>query len=424
MQKKHEDYTKLLNKCNFEEKSGVLWGKVLNTCIWGAFNITFFKAIVTFIHTIFFSNFEVNLSISGNKKVLIRNCNTRQDYNRIWSNFKSCFNDFDLIELRRKRCFDIKIISNLTKCKRVFYKLPTELPLKDRLYFTTWVIRILRLEQLDIKQLKLAEIGIFFFDGDPMENYLCQVMKRYKPGCITATLQHGQYVYKGNEYDINQTGILNLTADYVLGWGPFTKKQFIKAGINENRIIQVGNLLNPIDRKIDYKINSSNSIFGLILDSPSYYFAIEKNKEMIKLASQLAKMSDLKFWVKLHPVDSEDNYIITSDSCLGFYPKEKLIKEYAEEIEFALLHVSSAYIDLLLLNCKSFKYNSEIEFPLVENKNESFDNIDELKKKYQAWTLMSNKNKMRYLSENRENYIVPGNTFKNYRDKIQELLGE
>lgn len=424
MSDKHAKYLNLLNGYQYQHKE-LLWGRILYTRIWSAINSNLLSALYSLFKSVLVTTYNTNNTFSKNEILLVRNIINRKDYNEIWNNMKSIVGTYDLIEIERKRKINFNFFRNLYKYLKIIKEIPKEIAVKDRLYLSSWIIRITNSVSVDFEELQNTRLIILFFDGDPIENYLCQQLKLCLPNSSTVTLQHGQYLYIEDRNDINQTGIRNLTADYIFSWGEFTENQFLKAEVDKERILKVGGLLNnSINYLETQEVLKEKGVFGVVCDSPSFSFSFEKNKEMINIANELSKILNMNFWVKLHPFDNKHQYIMdcSNEKFTGFYPQDKLMKEFAKEVDFNLIHASSAYIDLLTLQCKSFKYNSSISFPLVENKFETFRGLEDLILNVKEWTLLSSEERKKFFEKNKNYYLENIDASVSYTSKILELL--
>ena len=102
--------------------------------------------------------------------------------------------------------------------------------------------------------------------------------------------------------------------------------------------------------------------------------------------------------------------------------KGTTVKESLNDIEFAILHISGVYLDILASGVKAFCLVNKINFPLVEYDLDSYSSIEELKTKVKQWNEMSQPQKLHYMNEVVAYYLSPENANQRHKDFIYSLI--
>lgn len=206
---------------------------------------------------------------------------------------------------------------------------------------------------INISKYKLL---VVFFDASPLYNFYVQ--KFQQAGIETATLQHGVILSRREKFNhnIDFAGIElnNCISNYLLAWNQFTYQEAIKSGIDKKRIQVVG-----ISRCINWptiKKTAEKKIFGIILDGK---FTEETNLSMISCANKLAEYLNCKYIVKYHPAFIGDEYDnVIEKKYFSYICKSDLsIPEYAELVDFSLIANSSAFIELVYIKHKTYRFS-------------------------------------------------------------------
>lgn len=220
-----------------------------------------------------------------------------------------------------------------------------------------------------------------YYDGGRYENIIVQYFR--STNRKTYSVQHGQPIYRNVEYDrINQAQILNFNSDVFLAVNNFTRDEFIKAGIDRRRIHVVGSFKNISDY-----IPRATKKFGVFLNSPSLPFALETNIKMLRYAETLASQHGYQFVVKIHPNDEFDYYEETE--CLNgalLIDKALDVTQTVINIEFALCHASSIYMDMYCKRIRPFVMRDSVhEYRITDIESDYFSSYEELENKVKVW---------------------------------------
>lgn len=221
---------------------------------------------------------------------------------------------------------------------------------------------------------------LIFQEDDLISSTIIQAAQR-KGVCVIAP-QHGMPM---NRYeDIDQLHFEGFLADYKLLWNEATKEQFLSAGIDDDRLVVVGNT-KKIDESNNIREPKKNDFIGVILDCPDYSYAIDANMIMLSMANQLAYEMDLKLIVKAHPRDSLNRYkpIIKDDELL---PLNASMDEFAKLVSISIGHTTGAIFDLIYDGKIVFQYVDDKRFPVETLECCKFKNITELIDNYGRWS--------------------------------------
>lgn len=422
-----KNYLKIIDNIKIDELTQFSLKKIL-------FNETFYvqkmtrkKSIYNFIISSFIFPVKINFNNNNNNIILISNRWNRKDHDSYWNKIKKCFNNYSEISiLSYENIYDIlknfhliKGMVHFIKKIRLLKQLKEFKEFKTRLYFTSKVYQIIQYkEMLEMSRIE-GKVAICFFDSEFFSNIVMQYFKN--KGAFTITNQHGQPLFRSFKEDLlNQSQIINFSCDYFMAKGEFTKKQFISAGFAPDKIVVIGSF-NKDDKKTSYRSNKTNT-FALFLDCPTYDFAYTINQRLLDMAYGICKELNYKCVIKLHPVDNISNYKIETCSNIRLENKNVKIKDICNKIEFGILHASAVYLDLMENNTKAYKYESEINFPIVDCENDKFTNIQMLKKNFYEWKQASDLQKQGYFESLRRNYSCSVNTEQKYIEFVEQLL--
>lgn len=341
------------------------------------------------VYSIVSSNYQINMTgndFNGNILVITRVYN-REDHDSYWNSIKNTIGKYCEILIRDKTKHDKlcsisirRFIKNLWFFFKIFNDLNVIENRVHRAYFSCVLLEVYYVKKNILDGDYRPKVVIAFFDGYPIENMIMQYYNDLKIDTITN--QHGFPVYNEKSDDlVNQSQIVNKTARYYLAKGPFTREQFIKAGYDSADVIEIGGFL---DKK--KYISKRNGLFGVFLDAPGLDFSEETNIKLIKLATEISELLDLKFIVKVHPVDNRcvlyRQFLENSNGKLW----DALEKTNVfDAIDFALIHASSIYMNLILYGVKTYKMITQYYFPLVEWEDECINDANDFIYKYSTW---------------------------------------
>lgn len=418
-----EEYLEHLKNIKIKEFHGIRLDKVLfDECIYAQRTST-----GNSVKKALFSIFEMNSTCYFKRKksdlLLLTRDFHRNDHNLYWSEIKSLFDNYNEIcidylegKQRLKYINLLNIFKNVRTYTRFYLLLKCIENKVHRCYLSSVLTDVYIFKEKYLDKITPPKVVMTFFDVDPLESFSMQYFAN--KGSVTITNQHGYPIYRPNSNDLlNQSQIINLSSNYYLSKGEFTQKQFMAAGFDEGRIKIVGSLQ---DKKM--YINNGKNRFAVFLDTPALEFGFDANKKMIQLASEVSNAMHYSFIVKMHPVDkNRELYERLLDGSLGrVAPQGTRNDEIYREIDFAIIHASSIYIDIIMEGLKMYKLEIGYDFPLVESQDDIICSVGELVNNYKAWLKKSLNQRAEYITS-LQNYYSVDNARKNIKEFIEKF---
>lgn len=219
---------------------------------------------------------------------------------------------------------------------------------------------------------------LIFQEDDLLSSTIVQ-MAQSKNICVVAP-QHGMPLNR--KEDIDQLPFDGFLADYKLLWSEAAKEQFLSAGIEDSRLVIVGNTKKMDDDVVTPVEN--NRVLGIILDCPDYEYAKEVNMKMLDFAKKLAKQNHLRIVVKVHPRDRLKCYraVLKNEELLDM---GTTMEEFEKMVSISIGHTSGAIFDLIYDGKIVFQYVDDKKYPVETLDICKFRNDKELSCIYQAW---------------------------------------
>lgn len=182
---------------------------------------------------------------------------------------------------------------------------------------------------------------VTFCDAHPMDNMLTQLARAR--GLRTHTNQHGQYrLLDRTNMSADAEAYANFVSDELLCWGEATRKEFAKAGFNEDRLAVTG-WIRRWGPPPAQPGGPSKGVFGVMLNGDNGRLS---NIQLIRAAEKLAHSLDVRYVVRLHPWSRPRQYRpLVSKRCteINQFP----LSGYLERVDFSLGHMSGAVIEVL-----------------------------------------------------------------------------
>lgn len=422
----HGQIISILEKLAFEDTSSYRWNTILFNDIGYSFNVKYRTIIKQLFIKLFTDNFDIiKYNHNNEDKMLFTIKYNRKDHDGYWEKFKQISKIQHEIEIKynkgRIRLND-KILDDVVEFKKIFLSLNKINLFKSKIWLS---IQIFSAQKI-IKKLEIINANckyiFMFYDGGFEGNIVSQYYKQQ--GATTITLQHGQCLYRDKNHDrINQSVILNFISDYCLCKGEFAKKQFVKAGFDESRLLPLGNLDFVEGLKEGNITEVGKKAFCIFIDTPSYPFYKESTKQLIDVANLFCEEYDFIYLIKPHPADKKKRYLESIDKkyCKEILDSNHSLDEIGTRIDFSIFHASAIYADLLLRHIKSYKLETEIDFDIVLNKFDTFRSIDELHEKNQIWRNTDVSKKYAFFRDQNELYSNPYDVKSRYQDFIRSL---
>jgi len=192
----------------------------------------------------------------------------------------------------------------------------------------------------------------------------------------TYTLQHGLW-FIFDTPPIDAIAYENLIANKLLCWGQYTKDEFIKYGIDENRVVVAGYPKNISPLAV---VNNNNRKVRILVLLARTLF----DTNNLRLISLLAKTKlDVEIELKLHPSLCTDKYAkLASEYGFTMAPVgtiQELLK--TGKYDCSISYNSTAYYDSYINNCISLRYKDNDADNAIDVLDDSFSTIEELQEK-------------------------------------------
>lgn len=368
--------------------------KILYSVIWRMVDLTPFQKWIRAVAYLVFKTFHISIldDHAKNDKLAIEIESikeiSRADNKLIFSNMygylKPC--GHLLIQEKYKYKLDIKSIVYRAKLFIVYINSINKTYLCDRAFLAANLVMAKSLIDFILKEKIFdgCQFILLFQDHERIENVLAQTARLQGGKVITP--QHSMPMNRHEDYD--QLFFDCFSADYKLCWNEATKLQFLSAGIDEEKLVVVGNTKKMYMPLVNRSQKKTYNALGVLLDGPHVDQGIENNKALIMIAAKLATEFGLDCVVKLHPFDKKENYlskIRSSFTKVSILDAGTTMEQYEELVDFSLGHTTGAMLDLIYDNCFVFQYKTEIEFPIETDDIYIFHDYEELKRNYLKW---------------------------------------
>ena len=411
-----------LSKIDSQIMNHLRLDKILFARLNTALTVSLLDAIKSVFACILTNIFDISFVGNNSNLLLITYLHQRKDYEKNWNDFKRILPIFDEIEIKidikKRKLYPIKtIIKNLLFLNKLLKEFRCVKPLATRLYIISRLIIVLNIiTEVNLSRKHWKEACVYF-DGSVVINPLIQILN--KNNVLTVTLMHGQAVFRGFNTDfVNQTILLNLTSKYIILPGNYSKKQFLLAGVEKNRLKVLGTL-----RNIKRIVTENTTCFSVFLDCPTMNNSYENNKLLLEYSEKLAINTGLKYKVKIHPSDRIDNYNNINLRYGNILDKTKTIDDTLENSSFSLLHISGIYLDNLAAGVKCFCFRDNItNNQLVEFELDQFSDFSELIFKVNLWRNMNNNIKYDYIKKLVDYYLDPDYAKQRHVSFIESFL--
>lgn len=425
--KKHSEYLNLLRTVKLDSLPGIDLSRALYLDGLYTFDLTLTKVIKALARSWFFKVPELRIKLDNNRILMLTTVHARNDHDSYWNSIKELFPVKDEIILNNR--FTTKeylknisfrgMIDRIQRYRSAYRALKV---IENKLHRSYFASKLLTCEKYinEIKdQTRSTKVVFAFCDTFLFENVLIQFMRNKGVVCITT--QHGQPVFRGWDTDhLNQSQIFNFSSDYYIAKGNYSKRQFVKAGFDEKKIVVLGSMNKEI-RKLPF--HNSESIFGVFTDCILYDFASYTNRKLIERAEDISKKIDLPYFLKVHPSDTPQKYTsLVSERCIGIYKDEYANEELFRRIEFGIISASAIYLDMLYSDVKCYQLKTKIEFPIVENQEDIFESSDQFMDRLDAWRRLPVPEKDMYFSEQQKEYGSCENTGQRIRNFVMSFI--
>ena len=413
--KKHSEYLNLLRTVRLDSFPELDLSKALYLDSLYAFDLNWAKVLKALIRNCFYKIPELDIRLRDNSILMLTTIHGRNDHDSYWNSLKELFPVKDEIILNDRftameylKNVSLKgILSRMKRYRNAYIALKVIEKKSHRSYLASKIVRCEKYINEIKNQTQNTKVVIAFCDTYLFENVMIQFL--HNRGAVCITNQHGQPVFRGWDKDhLNQSQIFNFSSDYYIAKGNYSKRQFVKAGFNEKKIVVLGSMNKEIPK---LRFHDSPKKFGVFTDCVLYDFAGDTNKKIIKMAEKISEKMNMSYFIKIHPSDALKNYnsIITS-GCVGIYKDEYTNAELFEQIEFGIMSASAIYLDMLYANVKCYQMKTNIEFPIVESQEDIFECCDQFMAKFAIWRRLPAAEKEIYFAEQQKEYGFCENT--------------
>lgn len=424
--KKHLIYLNLLKSVRLDSFPAIDLSKALYLDSLYVLDLGWLKILKALIRNCFFDIPELEIKIKGNALLMLTTIHARNDHDSYWNSIKALFPAKDEIIINDRftireylENISLKGIINRIKSYRKAYRALKVIENKaHRSYLASKAVRCEKYINAVQDLVRNTKVVIAFCDTYLFENVLIQLMQ--SKGAVCITNQHGQPVFLGWDKDhLNQSQILNFSSDYFIAKGSYSKRQFVKAGFDETRIIALGSM-----NKAAYKLcaHHPQNLFGVFTDCILYEFADDTNRKLIEMAEAISEQLNMSYFIKVHPSDTSAGFHrFVSHRCIDIYKDEYTNEELFEKIEFGMISASAIYLDMLYANVKCYQLRTEITFPIVESQTDIFDSIEQFTDKFFAWKQLSVVEKELYFAEQQREYGSCEDTGEKIQDFVKSI---
>ena len=423
----HSEYLNLLRTVRLNSFPEIDLSKALYLDSLYIFDLNWIKVLKALIRSWFFKTPELDVRIRDNSILMLTTIHARYDHDSYWNSIKKLFpvkdeiilNDRFIVKEYLKNISLRGIAGKMRSYRNAYSALKVIENKSHRSYLASKIITCEKYINEINDQAKNTKVVIAFCDTFLFENVMIQFM--HNQGAVCITTQHGQPVFRGWDKDhLNQSQIFNFSSDYYMAKGNYSKKQFVKAGFDERKIIVLGSMNKEICK---LHFDDSRKIFGVFTDCVLYDFASDTNKKLIHMAEEISEKLNMSYFIKIHPSDTLKNYhgIVTS-GCMGIYKDEYPNEELFGKIEFGIMSASAIYLDMLYSNVKCYQMKTEIEFPIVESQDDIFESCDQFMDKIDTWRHLPVTEKDMYFTEQQKEYGFCENTGQRIQAFVESFL--
>ncbi|HDY7992939.1 TPA: hypothetical protein RQK73_004476 [Vibrio vulnificus] len=296
----------------------------------------------------------------------------RGDYQQILKFVSEKIEDRQVVELNKYKfsfSFLRSFIESLVLLKDII--LSKECSIKAKIYLISKASFYLNSKEYILAFIENSECSryVAFSSVHTIEALFTECTKSY--GIVSMSLQHGvAHIHKGN-VPIDMLSYENFNCDKQLCWGEYSKKEYEKYGIPENKLVVCGYPRDFIYKNRNIIKNNKAVVF---LSRHAYHDVNLKVLKMIK------KIQGFKFELKLHPSLNKSDYDAFCGDNLSIIENQTVSDILLRDWEYSLSVNTSAYYESLLSGIPSFVYEGSgyDGFAIVEGTG--FTDLESLKK--------------------------------------------
>jgi len=334
-----------------------------------------FRSLVSYIVlAVFFKPIYSIKRNEGAKILLSHNFSSiiRKDYLHIYNNFL-LISEFDELSFERKLCLG-QVFSNLFCFLREFKKkISLGLSLSELVSVASLESYYKRAHS-NYKSIDFTKYTSYvsFCDSYLEENLIAQMANL--ANLTTATLQHGQYrVNSPGKETTDVESYLNFVSDYLFAWGEATKNEFIKGGVNPNRVLVCGSL-KPFYETGTLGSGSKKYAVCIVLNGDSH---LTSSLEMLSIVVHFCEKNSINYYIRPHPSSRNKVYLkyLSGTYCLGLHAES-----YSYQV--SIIHSSGVFVEMVMKEQCFFVYKDEYLDDVFEVEGVCFSDEKELELLY------------------------------------------
>lgn len=268
---------------------------------------------------------------------------------------------------KKKRICIRNIISSAFQCFILWHPNGVSLSLLERLYYACKCVYYKNfINELEAQAAFVqCKKYVSYISATTPESILCQFFKKYK--VPTYCIQHG-VIRAPEDYPfsipLDFINAENFQADYILGWGEYTKTALVKCGFTAKVFLLAGH---PRYGETDIRLTPSQIMTERCIVCLARDAYKKENFELLFIASQIQR-EGIKIYIKLHPRSSLKTY-------------QKFLEQYHLEMidiqtslaksisdvnpDFVVVYNSTVYYEYYLYGIPAFRYGlNENDIPL------------------------------------------------------------
>jgi len=352
------------------------------------------------------------INIDNSKKILFSiGGYKRDDYYELLNYVRKDI-DSSLVDLSKiKSSFKISLKNIGISFKHIFFN-DIDLSFKNKLSLAITMTYILNIID-DLENNRVDNIQKFcsFCSNLNYEGILDYYFQ--KNSIQTYTLQHGLwFIY--DSYPIDLVAYENLISQNLLCWGDYTKQEFKKFGVSQEKIKVAGypRNIHPLVVKKVKKLKI------LVLFARVQYH--KNNLDIVEILKKLKLTLNIEVEFKLHPSLDKKIYEDIAYNNNFTMADNKTIKELMKDSNytFSIVYNSTAYYDSYLYNCISLQYKDIDADNSIDIWNDSFKTLKELQEKIEFFTIKNTEQNFWDETEEKLKYILGygTNNYKGFLD--------
>ncbi|MEQ9876044.1 hypothetical protein ABRP91_19645 [Pectobacterium brasiliense] len=338
----------------------------------------------------------------------------RKDYNEIIKYITSQVGIEKIYRIENKSKFYFSIKGFFLSIKKLYFR-KFNFSWKEKLILLFYMNHYINTIDLLNKYPKEWKYNKYcsFCSALPLEAILSNYFKLN--GITTYTLQHALYSYT-TVPKVDDIIFDNMISDYILCWGEHTKNDFLRYGVNLDKIKICGY---PNINKDIYPYIWNEKIRILFLcASPKYE---KENIEIMNIMQACSKNKNIDVTVKPHPHLDQGKYKNLSKYYgFNFYSAGTLKEAlHSKNFDIAISYNSTTYYDAYMGNIISLKYKNERDEITFNILDDAFSSEEEFLLKLEETKELSNKNQTWDKVKTRLSFVV-GYGLNDYK---KNLLG-